>query len=349
MKRLLVIRQGALGDLIHVLPSLTAIKAARPEVEIHFLSSPAYAPLLALFPAIERVWAWDKRQGWPGLFRLASELRQVGIDGVVNLHPSFKTWMLTQLIRPTGKAVYRKEKLRVKGQAQRAIPRRHAVADFYEPFRRLLLLPPLENTIPRLALPETAANECSSEAQVQKPAPKSVSERWVGIIPGVGGKRGNRAWLPESYQQLIRAILADPQVKILLIGGPDEQALAEQLCQAVPESDGRLENHCGRHGLTGTMRLLAACDVVIGGDTGPMHLAAALGRPLIGIYGPTAATRTGPLGTGPSQILTPPESLACWPCEQPTCPLAGDNHLRCMQDIPVDRVSDACRTLWTPH
>jgi lipopolysaccharide heptosyltransferase II len=345
MKRLLVIRQGALGDLIHVSPSLTAIKAARPEVEIHFLSSPAYAPLLALFPAIHRVWAWDKRQGWPGLFRLASELRQAGIDGVVNLHPSFKTWVLTQLIQPAGQALYHKEKLRVKGQAQRAMPRRHAVADFYEPFCRLFALPLLADTLPRLALPEITVDGCSSGEQT----PKSANERWVGIIPGVGGKRGNRAWPPESYQQLIGRLLADSRIKILLIGGPDEQTLAEQLCQAVPESGVRLENHCGRHDLTGTMRLLTACDVVIGGDTGPMHLAAALGRPVIGIFGPTATARTGPLGTGPSQMLTPQESLACWPCEQPTCPLAGDDHLRCMKDITVTDVLSTCQTLLTPH
>ncbi|HEY9686330.1 MAG TPA: glycosyltransferase family 9 protein [Coleofasciculaceae cyanobacterium] len=345
MKRLLVIRQGALGDLIHVSPSLTAIQVARPEVEIHFLSSPAYASLLELFPAIDRVWAWDKRLGWPGLFRLASELRQAGIDGVVNLHPSFKTWVLTQLIQPAGQALYHKEKLRVKGQAQRAIPRRHAVADFYEPFRRLLSLPSLADPVPRLALPEAASGENSSE----KPVQKSVTERWVGVIPGVGGKRGNRAWLPESYQQLIQALLTDKQVKILLIGGPDERALAEQLCQAVPDIDRRLVNHCGRHDLTGTMHLLAACDLVIGGDTGPMHLAAALGRPLIGLYGPTSAARTGPLGASPSNLLTPPESLACWPCEQPTCPLTGDDHLRCMRDIPVADVLTTCRALLAAH
>ena len=340
MKRLLVIRLGALGDLIHVSPSLEAVKRANLQMEIHLLTSPTYQVLAEMIPAVDRVWAFDKRQGWSGLFRLARQLRQAGIDGVVNLHPSFKSWLLTRLIAPEKAATYRKEKLKSKGKAQRAVSRRHAVADFFLPFSQLLAIAQPTELIPVLALPE---------ASTSLPFPhKPYGEQWVGLIPGVGAKRSNRAWEPAAYGGLIQKLLLKPGVKVLLIGGPDEKVLADSLLTQLSnmaEAKERLENHCGRHDIPGTARLLAQCDLVIGGDTGPMHLAAAIGAKLVAIYGPTSLQRTGPISHGAMAALTPPDGLECWPCELPECPYTGEQHLACMRQISVDAVYTACESL----
>ena len=340
--RILVIRWGALGDLLHLSPSLAAVQALYPQAEIHLLTSPMYQPLAALLPGVHSVWTWDKKTGWAGLFKVAAELRHMKFDGVVNLHPSFKSLLLTQLLRNgfrlVRQAVYRKQKFRVKGQAQRSLPRRHAVDDFYQPFRQLLNLPQGEHLIPRLPLPETV--------QVALP-PKPPGQRWVGLIPGVGAKRSNRAWEPEGYVQLIVALLQRQNlgegVQVFLIGGPDEKPLAEEILAALPkrsdfEGSDCVQNHCGAHDIVGTAALLSQCDVVVGGDTGPLHLAAAVGAPIVAIYGPTALARTGPVVVQPIQALTPPEGLACWPCELPQCPYSGPEHLACMRQIPVEVV-----------
>ncbi len=338
MKRLLVIRLGALGDLIHVSTALDAVKRGNPQMEIHLLTSPAYEALAEMIPAVDTVWAFDKRRGWGGFFRLVGQLRQVGVDGVVNLHPSFKSWLLTRLIAPVKAATYRKEKLKSKGKAQRAVSRRHAVADFYRPFAELLAAALPASLVPALALPET-----------EKLFPmKPQGEQWVGLIPGVGAKRSNRAWEPAAYVGLVQKLLAKPGVKVLLIGGPDETALADSLLTQLSnlaEAQERLENHCGRHDIPGTARLLVQCDLVIGGDTGPMHLAAAMGAKLVAIYGPTSLQRTGPAAHGAMKAFTPPEDLGCWPCELPECPYGGEQHLACMRQISVDSVYTGCETL----
>lgn len=333
MKRLLVIRFGALGDLIHVSPSLEAVKRAYPGVEIHLLTSPGYRVLANLLPGVDHVWTWEKKRGWLELFKIAVQLKRAGIDSVVNLHPSFKSLLIMGLLLPIRSTVYHKEKLKVKGSAQRAIHRHHATEDFYQPFQRLLGLPNLDHQfLPMLK------HATSSENMPFKPH----DQRWIAVIPGVGAKRSNRAWEPASYLHLAQALLTErPDISILLVGGPDEAALAGQLKKSLAGWADQIENHCGKHDIPGTASLLAQCDLVIGGDTGPMHLAAALGVPLVGIYGPTALSRTGPLAHGESCMLLPPDSLACWPCELSECPYTGDEHLACMKQITVAQAKQA--------
>jgi ADP-heptose:LPS heptosyltransferase len=337
MKRLLVIRWGALGDLIHASASVQALRQAYPELEVHWLTSPAYRNLVASFAGVDQVWTWGKEQGLWGLWRLAGQFRQLGVDAVINLHPSLKSILLTTLVMPRSSAVYHKEKLRSKGQAQRTMTRRHAVSDFYQPFQRLL--PVLPDPLP--AVPTLLPT------QEQDPAPqKPNSAVWIGIIPGVGGKRSNRAWEKVAYVGLIEKLLAhNPEIQVLLVGGPDEAALVQQILDGLGKVLGsigpRVQNLCGRYDILGTASVLAQCDVVVGGDTGPMHLAAATGVPVVGIYGPTALARTGPLAHGASRMLTPPEALACWPCEQADCPYTGEQQLACMRQITVDQVESA--------
>lgn len=330
MKKILVIRLGALGDLVHASASWDLLKKCM-DAEIHLLTSPGYTPLAMMMPSVSKIWGWHKQQGWSGVFGLAKQLRAEKYDSVINLHPSFKTALMTQLVLPKKQAVYHKQKLGVRGVAQRKLTRRHAVADFYEPFRRLFKLPNQQELVPRLRL-----------AEGLEPQKKS-GERWIGLIPGVGAKRSNRAWLPESYRTLIQELLKEPQFRILLMGGADERELVDSLMTGIDSE--RLENHCAQHDIPGTARLLKHCDVVIGGDTGPLHLAAGAGSPILSIFGPTSLDRTGPIAHHMGGAIIPPETLACWPCELATCPLSGNEHLACMHQIPVSAVLNACLKL----
>jgi ADP-heptose:LPS heptosyltransferase len=332
-RRILVIRFGALGDLIHASAAWDTIQQQLPDAEIHLLTSPGNLKLADMMPNVQRVWTWDKKSGWGQFFSLATQLRNERYAAIVNLQPSFKTWLLTQLAFPKAQAIYHKQKLRKKGKAQRYLERRHATTDFYEPFRKLFKLPHLQTLIPVLRIPDGIE------------PPKPADAVWVGVIPGVGAKRGNRAWMLEYYRSLMQALLQASRVQILVFGGPDEQELANNLIQSLPEAAGRLQNHCGAHDILGTARLMARCDVMIGGDTGPMHLASAVGVPGVGIYGPTSIKRTGNLSQAASANLVPSESLKCWPCERPICPFSGSEHLACMQQITVEEVFNACKQL----
>lgn len=322
--KILVIRLGAMGDLLHVSPSLAVVKKMLPETEIDFLTTPLYADLIRRFTGVNRVFSWNK--SWGSLFSLGKELSARHYDATINLHPSLKTMALTQLAGAKKQTVYQKEKLTLRGQDQRPLARRHAVRDFYEPFRTLLALP----DDPPPLLPTLHLN----------PSPQKSPTPLVGLIPGVGGKRGNRAWFPEQYTALIKKTLGETPARFVLIGGPDEALLAHELAKIDPA---RIENTCGQGDILQTAHRLAQCHVVVGGDTGPLHLATAVGTPVIGLFGPTSLKRTGPVGPMRGETLLPQDDLPCWPCELPTCPLTGNDHLICMKQITPDSVFAALR------
>lgn len=325
-RKILVIRFGALGDMFHVSPSLRTVKDAYPEVTLHVLTSPMYEPLVKNFSGVDQVWTWDKQTGSAGLSRLAWSLRREGFDTVVNLHPSLKTWFLTHSVGAARTATYRKEKIGVKGQPQRILHRRHAVEDFYQPF----ILP--------MGLPQKFKQQLVPQYDLGLSTSSQRSMR-IAILPGVGHQRSNRAWPLDRYQALVQRLLTHDGLEISILGGPDEVAAGAALAALSP----RITSFCGTQDFLGTAQHLNNCQLVIGGDTGPLHMAAALGVNVLGLYGPTSVDRTGPLGLKPGQIniLTPPEAVTTWPCETVDC----QGHLPCITTLSVDSVVEQSLTV----
>ncbi len=336
IQHLLVIRLGALGDCMHVLPSLEAVASTYPRVQQRWLVQSVFHPLLA---GHAHCWPGEKPKGiWPRvqwLWQTSRQLAAAGVDGVVNLQPSVLTHVLTWLILlrqgllPWGRyAVYAKQKLSVTGLVERSTPRRHAIEDFYQPFRRLLPhLATTPSSQPCLALP-------AEESSITTPA--------IALIVGVGGKRPNRAWPIPYWQALIMQLcdeLTLAGTTVVLIGGPEEVAIGESVLASLPSHcQQRVRNTVGQLTLPQLAHALRQCRVVVGGDTGPLHVAAASGCPqVIGLYGPTSVARTGPRGPRHCQAITPPQDAVYWPCEQPAC----THPQPCMADILPEDVAQA--------
>ena len=162
----------------------------------------------------------------------------------------------------------------------------------------------------------------------------------ISLIVGVGQKRGNRGWPLDAYKQLIHQVLDKSDAEVVLIGGPEEIETGQALAQAF-ECNNRVRNACGKYPLLETAAILRDSTVIVGGDTGPLHLASCFDVPIIGLFGPTSVNRTGALGPEARRVhLTPHENLSCWPCELPTCPLPAEQNLACMRETTPE-------TVWT--
>jgi ADP-heptose:LPS heptosyltransferase len=153
-----------------------------------------------------------------------------------------------------------------------------------------------------------------------------------------------KRWPLERYEQLVRRLVYERDARVLLIGGPDDAALTQSLLQHIDVPEGTVLDLAGKTSFGQLAAQLEVCDLFIGNDSSPMHLAAAVGIPVIAIFGPTSPQEYGPYP------LDDPRHIALWhhPTGQP-CFFLGKmqtcTHCTCMQSVTLDEVWDAVQRL----
>ncbi len=329
--KVLVIRRGALGDVIHVSACFDQVKAQRPDVEIHVLTDRSCFPLLEGMKSVDKIHEWPRNSdpiGYVATLTAARRIKAEQVDLIVNLMPAVKSRLIAWFCKVPS-VTLKKQRNSSRGLALRNSPILHVAEEYYETFQRGIGLMPLTR---EKLVPLIQGSSDSEEQQSQK--------KRIGLVLGVGTRRQNKAWPLENFAELANKLLSNSDCDIVLIGSAEEATLAEQM-----PSDERIHNRIGVS-LTETMQELESCTIVIGADTGPMHIATALGVAVVMCFGPTSSIRTGPLGKG--VVLVPPSSMECWPCELRNCPLHGNEFRQCMREISVNEALEACRSLLEP-
>ena len=183
------------------------------------------------------------------------------------------------------------------------------------------------------ARPDTSLR-CPEEWEARGAGLLSDGEGWIGLNPGAffgGAKR----WVPARYAAAGDALARETGSRVAILGGPAERALAHQIAALMSTRPRVLSGETRLPDLVGVLRRLR---LLVTNDSGPMHIAAALGTPVVAIFGPTDWRETGP--TGERHRLVRGEA-ECSPCLLRECPI---DH-RCMTRVSVDRVLDAARDL----
>jgi lipopolysaccharide heptosyltransferase II len=170
----------------------------------------------------------------------------------------------------------------------------------------------------------------------------------VAVFPGGGSNPGMeltaKRWTLERYRELVRRLVHERHAQVLLIGGKDDVALNQSLLDGLDVPQGTLHNLAGTTTFGETAALLAQCDLFIGNDSSPMHLASAVGIPVLAIFGPTSPQEYGPYP------LDDPKHVALWhnPHGRP-CFFLGKmqpcEHCTCMQSVTVDEVWNTTQQL----
>ncbi len=224
-------------------------------------------------------------------------LKQAGneqFDLFLNLQPNWKTKFISYLIKP--KQIYNYEK--VPNISPYEIShgldfKKHAWENFALTYFHELDLSGenIQKFFPLIELPEELKQNSLNSLGLKK------KEKYLALILGVGHHRPHRAWPLDNWLDFIQLILKkDPSVsQIILIGGSEEEFLAYRLMQALPSfAKNQIINLCGKLNLLASAAILSNCFLAIGADTGPTHLASALGVKTIGLFGPTSPTRHSP-------------------------------------------------------
>jgi heptosyltransferase-2 len=336
--RILVRATNWVGDAILSIPALAALRAARPEADIAVLARPWVADLYRDQGLVSRTLVFDHRgrhRGIRGVERLARELRGERFDAAVLLQNAFEAaWIAWRAGIPEriGYARDARGWLLTKAipvPAAGEIPA-HEANYYLELLRRAEWIEKLPELAPvRLRLAADALQRAEEMLQAAGSRPGAVR-----VAFGAGAAYGTaKCWPANRYAELARRLVCEFGVEVLLFGAPQEAGIAAE----VESSSGPgVIDLVGRSAIGDLPALLARCHLFVGNDSGAMHVAAAVGLPVVAIFGPTDPHGTAPLTP---QLAIVQQKVACSPCFLRHCPI---DH-RCMKRVELDMVWAAVR------
>lgn len=336
--KILILKPSSLGDVVQALPVLRLLKRQLPASEIFWWIDSSLAPLLEGDPDLAGVVRFERKRWasplhWPEMMRSVRWLRAQRFDWVIDLQCLLRSGAFAWLANGGLLAGLDEVREGARGFYDLVVPRAsyhtHAV-DWYLAVLPRLGVPVDENFT---WLPER--REVAAAVQSQWPA---ENFRWIALQPGARWE--NKRWPAEYFGELARKLAAQfPDARLAIFGGPDDRRLGEVIARAVPE---RCLNLAGQTSLPEMVEWLRRCDLMITNDTGPMHVAAALGKPVIGLFGPTEPRRTGPYGQLENCLRHP---LPCAPCMDSHC--AWARPMECLTAISPATVFERVQRLWS--
>ena len=338
---ILMVKLSAVGDVVHTLPSLAALRRLYPRAHITWIVEAAAADLIQGHPALDRIivsrrkhWIDAWRQGkWREVCREARDffrtLRDRPYDLVIDFHGLFKSAILVGLSGGQRKLGYDSIQEGSRFFYNERIPEdmnKHAV-DRYLDFLRYLGADPGPS---EFLIPEAETNRNHVAALLREYNIDVACDRFIAVNPVALWE--TKLWNQGKFAELAQRIVGELNVPVVLTGSAAEKPYLDGIQKAMKQP---VVNLAGKTSLRDLASLYRLASLVVTTDSGPMHIAAAVGTPVVALFGPTAPERTGPYGPDHTVIR---RQLPCSPCFLKQCPSR-----RCMNELAVDDVFDAVR------
>jgi heptosyltransferase-2 len=327
-KKILIIGPSWVGDMVMAQSLFIALKADNPAAEIDVLALEWTKPLLQRMPEVNEAIAMPVSHGvfgWSMRRKLGKQLAQNGYDQAIVLPNSWKSalipWFAGIPVRTGWRGEMRYGLLNDIRKLDKA-----ALPMMVQRFVSLAYPASQASAAPSYTPPLMRANEVTESVN----PPRDQGQKRLILCPGAEFGPAKQ-WPPEYYAALAERFLQKGW-QVLVLGSKADQATAQTITDAIKGDLSEFYNLTGQTRLEDAIDLLATADQVVSNDSGLMHIAAALQRPLVVIYGPTSPAFTPPLSENAriEQI-----DVECGPCFQRTCP---EGHHRCMRDIRVSAV-----------
>jgi lipopolysaccharide heptosyltransferase I len=321
-ERILIIKPSSLGDVVHSLPFLNAIKARFPAASIHWVIAKGLEGILEGHPMIDKLWIVNK-DDWKKIGNLkvtVSELKELfknlkkeRYDVAFDLQGLMRSGVITSATGAPARIGFKEAREGSRffythkiegGKGIHAVDRYLKMADF------------AGCDISNVVFPLPVGLQTSSSI----PASWSSGEYAV-IVPGARWK--TKKWPAEKFGKLASRL----PLKTIIVGGKTDKDIADEI---VSLSNGRATSLAGKTDFMELIEVIRHARFIVSNDSGPMHIAAALGVPVFAIFGPTDAGKTGPYGKGHTVIR---ENISCAPCFRRTC-----EDLKCMNSLSAERV-----------
>jgi len=335
--KVLIQQTAFLGDLILTLPLIQAARDVWPEAEIWALTIPGTAEILEGHPAVSGSLVYDKRggeSGLPGLLRKARRLRQMSFDLALVPHRSLRSALLCRIA-----GIPRRVGFRAGAAAllfTQVVSHRR---DVHEIERNLDLLRILN-------LNFTSSAPKIFPGQVQRQQAGDFLNRHgvrsdqdlVGVAPG--SVWPTKRWSPDGFARVIQTLRKSRGVSAVLLGGAEDEGLCRQIAQL---SGGDVPVAAGRLSPLAAAAVMEQCRVVVSNDSAAAHLAAAVSRPVVVIFGPTVP-KFGFAPYGDEHLIVQID-VECRPCGIHGGRRCPRQHFNCMGEITPEKVLRAIHTV----
>jgi lipopolysaccharide heptosyltransferase II len=352
--KILLIRLRLIGDVVFTTPLLRALKRSMPDAHLTYVVEPDAAPVIAGNPHLDEVIVARPSCGWQRVrddFALARRLRSAHYDVVFDLHggprSSWLTWATGAPQRIGYDIAGRSWHYTRRVHRPRGLRPRHSVVNQWELLTAMEPWPgaaPEPTPDPRRDAVEMPIDPITDQQIVERLHAADTNAQHVIVVLHVSAGNPFRRWPEPAFVRLVTTLAeADDRRRIILSSGPSDRSAAERIADAARAALGSTKAHrvlrFGDVNLSELRALVARSHLFVGGDTGPLHIAATTATPIVGIYGPTLSARSAPwrdpsLATESLEI----DGLSCRPCEQRVCE-PGD--FRCLTRLAPETVAAA--------
>jgi lipopolysaccharide heptosyltransferase II len=347
VRRILLVRLRQIGDVVFTTPAVRGLRQTFPDARLTYIVEPQAAAIVAANPHLDEVIVAPRRRGIAGLaadLALGRRLRAARYDLAIDFHggprSSLLAWLSRAPVRLGYEVVGRSWMYTTRVARPRRPRARHSVENQWDLLLALGISPPDPASFPV----EMPTDRGASEEVAGRLARAGVGAADAVIVVHVSAGNQFRRWPVAAFASLVSTLVsADPRRRVVVTSGPSESAAAglviAQARQRLDAAGGGRVLSCGEFSLAELRALVDRAALFIGGDSGPLHVAATSTVPIVGLYGPTLPVRSAPW-RAPQWITesVEVEGLACRPCDQRTC-APGD--FRCLASLPPEWVADA--------
>ncbi len=302
-RRVLLVRLGALGDVVRTLGALRLIRRTWPDASIAWAVEESASPLLLAHPDLDNVFVLPRKElqrrarrapwtGWSLVSSFVRRLREYRADLAIDFQGSFKSGLVMRLsgstVRVGFAAPFSREFSHVFATVRADLP-----AGSEHRVLRAIRLAEAAGATPGPAEIDLVLTAAELDVGRQRVSQLAGSQPLVALAPWSSRRQAWKRYPAERWAEVARGVSARG-ARVAILGGPGEEKETAQLCAAA----GPGVFPSGDLGVRELAAFIAACTLFVGGDTGPMHIAWAVGRPVVAIYGPTDPTLNAPFGVG---------------------------------------------------